>query len=208
MLTRGHEHRACGVIRAPSADHQHAGRVGQPEQHRRRITEEQRSGHLRMRGDRLRLGGGRRGGGPGPFVRGRGHLADAAKPPLAGELPGCPVGWAGCTTGCYSSALAEREPFAPIFWGMRLASHLPQRSLVTVTTNVPGPREPLYLRGRRIVEILPYVPIALRMRVGVSILTYCDRVAFGVTADYASAPEADLLACAIEAGIAELVAAA
>ena len=42
---------------------------------------------------------------------------------------------------------------APISWGIRLASHLPQRSIVTVTTNVPGPREPLYLLGRRIVEI-------------------------------------------------------
>src|SRR5205814_5025925 len=91
-------------------------------------------------------------------------------------------------------------------WGIRLAAHLPQRSIVTVTTNVPGPREPLYLIGRRIVEILPYVPIAVRLRIGVSVLTYCDRVAFSVTADYGSAPEADPLAHEIEVGIAELVA--
>jgi diacylglycerol O-acyltransferase len=58
------------------------------------------------------------------------------------------------------------------------------------------------------VEILPYVPIAVRLRTGVSVLTYCDRVAFGVTTDYRSAPEADLLARAIEAGVAELLAAA
>jgi diacylglycerol O-acyltransferase len=105
------------------------------------------------------------------------------------------------------TTLAEREPYPPISWGIRLASHLPQRSIVTVTTNVPGPREPLYLLGRRIVEILPYVPIAVRLRTGVAVLTYCDQVAFGVTSDYASAPEADLLAHGIEAGVAELVAA-
>ena len=76
-----------------------------------------------------------------------------------------------------------------------------------MTTNVPGPREPLYLLGRRVLEILPYVPIAVRLRIGVSVLTYCDRVAFGITADYGSAPEADLLAHEIEAAVAELVAA-
>ena len=36
-----------------------------------------------------------------------------------------------------------------------LAAHLPQRSVVTVTTNVPGPREPLYALGRQLVEIDP-----------------------------------------------------
>ena len=72
---------------------------------------------------------------------------------------------------------------------------------------MPGPREPLYLLGRRILEILPYVPIAVRLRTGVSILTYCDAVAFGVTSDYRSAPEADRLARGVEAGVAELVAA-
>jgi diacylglycerol O-acyltransferase len=105
------------------------------------------------------------------------------------------------------TTLAAHEPYPPISWGIRLASHLPQHTISTVTTNVPGPREPLYLLGRRIVEILPYVPIALRLRTGVSVLTYCDRVAFGVTSDYGSAPEADLLARTIEAGVAELVAA-
>ena len=39
-----------------------------------------------------------------------------------------------------------------------------------------------------------------------SVLTYCDRVALGVIADYGSAPEADLLAHEIEVGVAELVA--
>jgi hypothetical protein len=36
------------------------------------------------------------------------------------------------------TTLAIHEPFAPISWGMRLA-RLPQRTIVTVTTNVPGP---------------------------------------------------------------------
>jgi diacylglycerol O-acyltransferase / wax synthase len=73
---------------------------------------------------------------------------------------------------------------------------------------LPGPRQPLYILGRRMLEILPYVPIAVRLRTGVAMLTYCDQVAFGVTSDYGSTPEADALARAIENGVAELVNAA
>ena len=44
-----------------------------------------------------------------------------------------------------------------------------------MTTNVPGPRETLYALGRRLQEILPYVPIADRVRIGVAIFSYRDR---------------------------------
>ncbi|UBU18231.1 WS/DGAT/MGAT family O-acyltransferase [Nonomuraea gerenzanensis] len=101
-------------------------------------------------------------------------------------------------TGEALTTLAAHELFPPVSWGTRLAAHLPQRQIVTVTTNVPGPRRPLYLLGRRTLEILPYVPIATRLRTGVSIFTYCDQVTFGVTGDYDSAPEVEGLARAIE----------
>ncbi|NJP94985.1 wax ester/triacylglycerol synthase family O-acyltransferase [Nonomuraea sp. FMUSA5-5] len=107
-------------------------------------------------------------------------------------------------TGEAFTTLATHEPFPPIGWGTRLAAHLPQRQIVTVTTNVPGPRMPLYLLGRRVLEILPYVPIATRLRTGVSVFTYCDQVAFGVTGDYDSAPEVGRLALAIEQELAGL----
>jgi diacylglycerol O-acyltransferase len=93
--------------------------------------------------------------------------------------------------------LAAQEPFGPIALGMRIAMRLPQRSLVTVTTNVPGPRDPLYLLGRPIREILPYVPIAVGMRVGVSVLTYAGQAAFGVTTDFTAGPDAATFARAI-----------
>ncbi len=105
------------------------------------------------------------------------------------------------------TTLARHEPFAPISWGIRLAAHIPQRNIVTVTTNVPGPRQPLYILGRRIVEILPYVPIAVRLRTGIAMLTYGDQMAVGVTSDYDTGPDPAALADAISDGIAELVAA-
>jgi diacylglycerol O-acyltransferase len=97
-------------------------------------------------------------------------------------------------------------PLASMF--VRLAFSLPQREIVTVTTNVPGPRQPLYALGRRLVEIIPYVPIATTLRTGISIFTYCGNVTFGITGDYATTPDIEVLARGIEDGVAELVAAA
>ncbi len=108
-------------------------------------------------------------------------------------------------TGEALTTLAGHEPYPPVAWGLRLAMRLPQRSVVTVTTNVPGPRHPLYILGRRMLEIFPYVPIALRLRTGVSILSYCDQITFGVTTDYAIAPDPSVLADAITDGIRELL---
>ncbi len=91
---------------------------------------------------------------------------------------------------------------------VRLAFSLPQREIVTVTTNVPGPQQPLYGLGRRLVEIIPYVPIATTLRTGISIFTYCGQVTFGITSDYTTTPDIAVLAAAIEEGVAELVKAA
>lgn len=105
-------------------------------------------------------------------------------------------------------AVAGVEPFLSVAGPLRLAAHLPQRSVVTVTTNVPGPRAPLYALGRRLIEIIPYVPIAARLRTGVAIFSYCGQVTFGVTGDYDSAADIWTLAGGIERGMAELLAAA
>jgi hypothetical protein len=66
----------------------------------------------------------------------------------------------------------------------------------------------LYVLGRPIVEIIPYVPIADRIRVGVSVMTYRGQASFGVTGDFDSTLEVDLLARTIGDGIAEFVRAA
>lgn len=105
-------------------------------------------------------------------------------------------------------ALGRYTPFPFLSWWVRLVFGLPQREIVTVTTNVPGPRQPLYAMGRRLVEILPYVPIATTVRTGVSIATYCGSVTFGITGDFTASPDLETLAHGIEEGISELLAAA
>ncbi|MFG1605212.1 wax ester/triacylglycerol synthase family O-acyltransferase [Actinoplanes sp. NPDC049265] len=109
-------------------------------------------------------------------------------------------------TGAALLELADHEPFAAVALGVRTALRLPQRAIVTVTTNVPGPPGQLYLLGHPIREILPYVPIAERMRIGVSVLTYGGQAAIGVTADFASVPEAGTFPAGIVAEIRALTA--
>jgi len=69
-----------------------------------------------------------------------------------------------------------------------------QRSLNTVTTNVPGPQVPLYCLGHEMSEYRPFVPISHGLRVGTAILSYNGRLFFGVTGDYESVPEVEVLA--------------
>ena len=102
------------------------------------------------------------------------------------------------------ASLGRFTPFPFASWWVRRAFGLPQREIVTVTTNVPGPRQPLYGMGRRLLEIIPYVPIATTLRTGISIFTYCDNVTFGITGDFAANPDLSVLAHGIEDGIAEL----
>lgn len=106
-------------------------------------------------------------------------------------------------------ALISLSGFAPpmlLSLGGRLATKIPQQSVNTVTTNVPGPQIPLYAAGRRMLESYPYVPLGLRLRVGVAIFSYDGKVTFGITGDYDGASDIDVLAQGIEQAISELLA--
>lgn len=52
-----------------------------------------------------------------------------------------------------------------------------------VMTNVPGPREAIYLGGARISEMMFWVPQSGQIGMGVSILSYNNRVHFGLVVD-------------------------
>ena len=108
-------------------------------------------------------------------------------------------------------ALTQLSGFAPpmlLSVSARLATHSEQRLVQTVTTNVPGPQFPLYAAGRRMVYAYPYVPIAGHVRIGIAIFSYLGGLNFGVTGDYDSVPDLEVLTRGIEAGIAELLAVA
>ena len=105
-------------------------------------------------------------------------------------------------------ALTSLGGFAPpmlLTLGTRLAARIPQRSVNTVTTNVPGPQVPLYVAGRMMLRAYPYVPLAGQMRIGVAIFSYRGLLTYGVTGDYDTAPDIDVLCRGIEDGMTELL---
>lgn len=111
--------------------------------------------------------------------------------------------------------LAELSDLAPpmlvgatVRLSTRMMRRTPQRSVNTVTTNVPGPQYPLYCLGREMTAYYPFVPILHGVRVGTAILSYNGRITFGVTGDYDSVPDVGILADGIADGIAELCAVA
>jgi diacylglycerol O-acyltransferase len=102
------------------------------------------------------------------------------------------------------TSLAGFAPPVLLSAGTRVALRMPQRSLNTVTTNVPGPRVQLYAAGCKMLEAFPYVPLAGQVRIGVAIFSYLDSLNFGVTGDYDSTPDLDILPRGISAGLADL----
>ncbi len=101
-------------------------------------------------------------------------------------------------------ALTSLSGFAPpmlLALGMRLATRVAQRNVNTVTTNVPGPQLPLYVAGRRMITAYPYVPLAGQVRIGLAIFSYDGQVTFGITGDWDTTEDLDVLARGIENGM-------
>lgn len=99
-------------------------------------------------------------------------------------------------------------PFALTAWAVRLLTRLPQRGVVAVATNVPGPLEPLQIMGCKVTDVLPVPPIAMQLRTGVAVLSYADDLFFGILADFDAVPDVDEFARGVEVAVARLVASA
>jgi WS/DGAT/MGAT family acyltransferase len=60
-----------------------------------------------------------------------------------------------------------------------------------VMTNVPGPRETIYMAGAPVQNIMFWVPQSGRLGLGVSILSYAGQVTLGVATDVGLVPDPD-----------------
>jgi diacylglycerol O-acyltransferase / wax synthase len=72
------------------------------------------------------------------------------------------------------------QPLAVRFFGSKSS---------TVLTNVPGPRERLYLAGRPLRRAMFWVPQSGRLGLGISILSYAGDVLIGVASDAGLVPD-------------------
>jgi WS/DGAT/MGAT family acyltransferase len=104
------------------------------------------------------------------------------------------------------TSMAGFSPPSLLAMGTRMSARMPQTAVNTVTTNVPGPQTPMYACGRRMLEAFPYCPLSGSVRTGIAIFSYDGQLTFGVTGDYDTAPDIDVLCAGIESAMAELVA--
>jgi diacylglycerol O-acyltransferase len=104
------------------------------------------------------------------------------------------------------SIIAMGDFVAPtlLAMGVRSAMQMGQFWAQAVTTNVPGPRVPLYVLGRRMCSTHAYVPIAGGTRISIGIFSYLNTMTFGINADFDAFPDIDVLAGGIRRGIDEL----
>jgi diacylglycerol O-acyltransferase len=70
-----------------------------------------------------------------------------------------------------------------------LLSRLPVTPFNLVCTNVPGPQQPLYLLGHKMLSWYPYVPIGGEMAMNCAILSYDGTMFFGFSGDVHAAPD-------------------
>jgi diacylglycerol O-acyltransferase / wax synthase len=90
--------------------------------------------------------------------------------------------------------------------GVRAGLQAGQMWCQAVTTNVPGPRVPLYVLGKRMTSAIAYVPIAGGVRCSIGIFSYLNTMTFGINADFDGYPDVDVLSGGIRHGIEELLA--
>lgn len=102
--------------------------------------------------------------------------------------------------------LADHVPAALFALGARAYARAGQGRVNVVASNVTGPQEVRYLLGRRVLEIVPYVPVAEEIRASAAMVTYAGRLTIGVTGDLDGLPDVGLLVDAVGRELRDLVA--
>jgi diacylglycerol O-acyltransferase len=79
------------------------------------------------------------------------------------------------------------------------------RTFNLTVSNIPGPREPMYMCGCELEAAYPVVPIADKHAVSIGMTTIRDDACFGLYAASEPLPDSDRLAQAVDASIDELI---
>src|SRR5262249_59363471 len=108
--------------------------------------------------------------------------------------------------GAGPALLSGLPPPMLLALGTRLAARSPSLGLQTGVTNVPGPQQPLRTLGRRLLESFPFVPLIGHVRISIAIFSYDGGLFVGVTGDYDSSSDIDILTAGIERSMTELLA--
>lgn len=82
--------------------------------------------------------------------------------------------------------------------------HLPRPSFNLVVSNVPGVRKPLYLNGSELTDFYPSSVVFGGQALNITLLSYVDSIAVGLTACPEAVPHVQRLLIHIEEGLAQL----
>ena len=85
-----------------------------------------------------------------------------------------------------------------------IISRLPFTPFNMVCTNVPGPQQPLYLLGHKMLHCYPYVPVGGEMALNCAILTYNGTAYFGFSGDVHAVPDLRRLEAFLKLSFTEL----
>ena len=89
---------------------------------------------------------------------------------------------------------------------LSLGARLSQRNLPfnMVVTNVPGPKQPLYLLGARMRDYYGLVPLTDYLGLGIVVFSYAGKLNWGFNADWDLVPDVDVFASCIDGAFGEL----
>jgi len=73
-----------------------------------------------------------------------------------------------------------------------------------IVTNVPGPQFPLYVLGRRLLDLFPIAFLPKEHAMAIAIMSYDGGVNFGLLADYDALPDLEVIAAGLEESLDEL----
>ncbi|HEX3814884.1 MAG TPA: wax ester/triacylglycerol synthase family O-acyltransferase [Mycobacteriales bacterium] len=105
-------------------------------------------------------------------------------------------------------ALIKLSGFAPPTLhalGARAAGSFARKFFNVVVTNVPGPQQPLYATGARMLEVFPVVPLAKGQPLSIGLTSYNGGVYYGLNADRDAMGDVDVIGSLIAEALAELV---
>ena len=78
------------------------------------------------------------------------------------------------------------------------------RFINLVVSNVPGPQIPMYIAGAKLLAQYPIMPIAENMGLSIAVTSLAGTMAFGITADWDTLPDIEILAEGMDGTILEL----
>ncbi len=91
--------------------------------------------------------------------------------------------------------------------GARLAANLSNRVYNLAITNVPGPQQPLFVSGARLLATYPVMPLVKNQALSIGLTSYDGGVFFGLNADRDAVPDLDDLVASLSESLQELQAA-